>query len=346
LYNDRVVIINIFGTKSWEADYLKDKIHLFAPESKVSFIEGIVTSQKLPPSDTEILCVFVDSTIDKDVIKSLPNLKMIATRSTGYDHIDLVFAKERNITVTYVPSYGENTVAEFAFALILSLSRKVYQSVDIFRETGNYSFEGLIGFDLKGKTLGVIGTGRIGRYAIKMAKGFDMNVLGYDPFPNEEASKELGFIYKEFEDVLKESDIITIHVPYTKENHHMFNEKTLGMMKKGALLINTARGPLVETTALVAGLQSGQIGGAGLDVLEEEGVLKDEMGFVLHGTAEGHDMRTMIANHVLSDMPNVLLTPHTAFNTKEAIIRILDTTIENIEAYITGTPKNLVPEKK
>lgn len=337
--------ISIFGTKPWESDYLKGKISVFAPDAKINFIEGVVTPDKLPPTDTEILCVFVDSTVNKEVLAGLPNLKMIVTRSTGFDHIDIEAAKERNIPVTYVPSYGENTVAEFTFALILSLSRKIYQSVDIFRETGQYTFEGLVGFDLKGKTLGVIGTGRIGRYAIKMAKGFDMNVLGYDPFPNEQASKDLGFTYKSFEDVLKESDVVTIHVPYTKENHHLFNENTLSMMKKGALLINTARGPLVDTSALVASLQSGYLGGAGLDVLEEEGVLKDEMEFVLHGNPVGHDMKTMIANHVLSDMPNVLLTPHTAFNTVEAITRILDTTLENIEGFIKGEPKNLVPQK-
>lgn len=335
--------IAIFGTKKWEEEYLRKKLGGAASGSDLVFIEGILNKDKLP-SDTsaEILCVFVDSTIDRAVMEAFPNLRAVVTRSTGYDHIDLAAAKEKNIIVSTVPSYGENTVAEFAFALILSLARKIYQSVDIFRETGKYSFEGLIGFDLKGKTLGVIGTGRIGRHAVKMGRGFDMNVLGYDPYPNEEAAKELGFTYKSFEDVLKESDVVTIHVPYTKENHHLFNKETLGVMKRGALLINTARGPLVETAALVEALQSGHLGGAGLDVLEEEGVLKDEMGFVLHGDPAGHDMRTMIANHVLADMPNVLLTPHTAFNTTEAIKRILDVTVDDIKGAVEGKPVNTV----
>lgn len=324
---------------------MKEKISLFAPDATQNFFDGIVDPQNIPPVETEVLCVFVDSTVNKDVIEALPNLKMIVTRSTGFDHIDLSYAAEKKIPVTYVPSYGENTVAEFAFALILALSRKLYQSIDNFRETGKYSYEGLMGFDLKGKTLGVVGTGRIGCCLIKMAKGFDMNVISYDPFPNLEKLKELGCVHKNtLDEVLIESDIISLHIPYTKENHHLINDSAISKMKKGAILINTARGALVDTSALVKGLQSNHLQGAGLDVLEEEGVLKDEMGFVLSGRVEGHDARTIIANHVLADMPNVLLTPHTAFNTKEAIIRILDTTLQNIEFFMKGEIKNAVPE--
>ena len=336
--------ISIYGAKDWEQDYLKEKISGFAPDSKITFIDGIVSGEKIPSSETEILCVFVDSTVNKTVIEKLPNLKMIVTRSTGFDHIDLAYAKEKNIPVTYVPSYGENTVAEFTFALILALSRKLYQSIDNFRETGSYSFEGLMGFDLKGKTLGVIGTGRIGCCVIKMAKGFDMNVVSYDPYPNMAKLQELGCINKNtIEEVLTESDIVTLHVPYMAENHHLINDKTIAMMKKGAIIINTARGPLVDTVALLSAIKSGHLGGAGLDVLEEEGVLKDEAKFALDKSTD-HDAKIMIANHVLADMPNVLITPHTAFNTREAITRILDTTLGNIEGFIKGEIKNPVPQ--
>jgi D-lactate dehydrogenase len=337
--------ISIFGTKDWEAEYMKGKISGFSTEAVVNFFDGIVTPEKLPPEETEILCIFVDSLVNKEVIDKLPNLKMIVTRSTGFDHIDLEVAKARNIPVCYVPSYGENTVAEFSMALILCLSRNIYQSVDVFRETGKYSYDGLMGFDLMGKTLGVVGAGRIGRFLIKMAKGFDMKVIAYDPFPNEQFAKELQYEYKTFEEVLRESDVVSIHVPYSKDNHHLFNEKAFSMMKKGSLLINTARGPLVDTVALVSSLQSGHLGGAGLDVLEEEAILKDESNFILHGNKDEHNSQVMIANHVLSDMPNVLITPHTAFNTKEAIIRILDTTLEDIEGFLKGVPKNIVPGK-
>ena len=330
----------IFGTKKWEEEYLRLKLSKVTLE--LTFLDGTLSSESIPAeTHFEILCVFVDSSLKRETLEKFQNLKMIATRSTGFDHIDLAYCKEKNITVSSVPSYGENTVAEFAFALILSLARKLYASVDSIRETGKYSFEGLIGFDLKGKTIGVVGVGRIGRHLIKMAKGFDMKVIGYDAFPNQETAKELGFEYRSFEDLLKESDVVSIHVPFMKETEKMFNEKTFALMKKGAILINTARGAVVETQALVKALQEGRLGGAGLDVLEEEGVLKDDMGFVLSGKVEGHDVRTIIANHVLIDMQNVLITPHTAFNTTEAIQRILDTTAENISGFLEGTPINI-----
>jgi len=338
--------IAIWGMKEWEQEYVKGALSKGASDSEIVFYDGILNPDTLPPkNDFDIISVFVDSTVNKATLDHFPNLKGVVTRSTGYDHVDVKECAARNIVASSVPSYGENTVAEFAFALILALSRKVYAAVDNFRETGKYSFEGLMGFDLKGKTIGVIGTGRIGKYAIKIAKGFDMKIVAYDAFPNEAMSQELGFSYMPFEEVLKVSDVVTIHVPFLPETEHMFNEKTLPLMKKGSILINTSRGAVIKTEALVAALDSGQLAGAGLDVIEEEGVLKDEMGFVLHGTPEGHNLKTMIANHVLSDMPNVLLTPHAAFNTKEALIRILDTSIEDIQGIVNGSPVNVIKVK-
>lgn len=335
--------ISCYGIKSWEADYLKEKIMSDIPGSEVFLHERIVTKDDLPEDkDADTLCVFVDSSVTREVIDSMPNLKLIVTRSTGFDHIDIAYAKERGITVSYVPSYGENTVAEFAFALILALSRKIFPAFDNIKETGKYSFEGLTGFDLRGKTIGVIGTGRIGKHSIKMAKGFDMKVVAYDPFPNQELANELQFEYMSFEDVLKLSDVVTIHVPLSPETNHMFNSETIPKMKKGAILINTARGPIVDTKSLVLALQSGHLGGAGLDVLEEEGILKDEMGAYLHGTMKGHDLETVLANHILVDMPNVILTPHAAFNTVEAIKRILDTTVLDMVSFINNDAQNVV----
>jgi D-lactate dehydrogenase len=334
--------IGFFGTKDWEKEYIEAKKDKFAG-AEVFFTEEIISEEHPPKiSDFEILSVFVDSNVTKSVIENLPNLKFIATRSTGFDHIDRKACAEKGIKVSYVPSYGENTVAEMAFALLLSISRKVYESYDRIRETGNWSFDGLQGFDLRGKTIGVLGTGRIGKHAINMAKGFGMTVVAYDAFPNQEMAKEMGFEYKPLEELLAISDVITIHVPYLPETHHLMNEERLMKMKKGAVLINTSRGAVVETAALVKVLKSGHLGGAGLDVLEEEGVVKDELDFLVSGKVEGHDWKTIVANHVLIDMPNVIITPHNAFNTKEAIQRILDTTADNIEAYLKGGIANEV----
>lgn len=334
--------IVFFGTKLWEEEYLRKKFQEQNIALDAIFEKSILSKEHIPSDvNFEIACVFVDSSVSRDVITALPNLKFIPTRSTGYDHIDLAAASERSIVVSTVPSYGENTVAEQAFGLLLSISRKIYQGYDQIRETGSFSFEALQGFDLKGKTIGVIGTGRIGWHSIKIAKGFDMNVIAYDPHPNEKLATDLGFVYKSLEDVLRESDVVTLHVPYMKETHHLINTQTLGLMKKSAVIINTSRGPVIDTEALVLALKAGQLGGAGLDVLEEEGVIKDELDFIAHGHPEEHNLKTILANHILFDMPNVIITPHNAFNTREALERILDTTVENIKAYLVGAPINL-----
>ena len=335
--------ISFYGVKQWEREYLEKKVTQVAGDAEILFSEEILDKSHVPvDTSADIVSVFVDSTIDNEVLSKFPNLKFVATRSTGYDHVDLATCKERGIVVSSVPSYGENTVAEFAFALILSLSRKIFEGYDRIKEKGSFSFDGLQGFDLMGKTIGVVGAGHIGQFSIKIAKGFGMKVVAYDPYPNENLAKELGFEYKDFDELLKESDVITIHVPYLKTTHHLFNEERFSLMKKTAILVNTSRGPIIDTQALVSALKEGKIAGAGLDVLEEESVIKDEMEFLKKGSGEGHDLKTIIANHVLIDLPNVVMTPHNAFNTGEALRRILDTTIENIKGYLAGTPINLV----
>jgi D-lactate dehydrogenase len=334
--------IGFFGVKPWEKEYLEKKLEAVT-ELQAVFSENIISSEHLPEeTNLEIICVFVDCPISRKLLEQMPQLKFVATRSTGFDHIDLVACKECGITVSSVPSYGENTVAEFAFGLILSLSRKIAASWDQVRETGSFNLENLQGFDLKGKTLGVIGTGKIGCHLIKMANGFDMNVIAYDPHPREELAKTLNFSYLSLEDVFKTSDIITLHVPYMPETHHLLNDKNIGLMKRGAYVVNTSRGGVIDTEALVRNLKSGQLGGAGLDVLEEEGVIKDELDFLSNGRPEDHNLKTIIANHVLIDFPNVIITPHNAFNSREALQRILDTTVENIKGFLENKPVNLV----
>jgi D-lactate dehydrogenase len=268
---------------------------------------------------------------------------MIAARSTGFDYVDIPLARSRGIEVCYVPSYGENTVAEFAFALLLALSRKVPEAHKQVTETGSFLQAELKGFDLKGKTIGVIGTGRIGMNAIKMAKGFQMNVVAYDPFPKTELADELGFRYVGFEELLGLSDIITLHAMLADSTRHMINEQSIYHIKRGAILINTARGGLVQTSALVKALEEGVISAAGLDVLEEEGDMQDEMNLLHNPHPKLEELQNVLSNNYLINHPRVIVTPHIAFNTAEAVERILDTTIENILSFANGQIKNRVP---
>lgn len=336
--------IAFFEIEDWGIPYVTDNLRLTTSDN-VKFFERKLNKDNLPPErDFDIISVFVGSCVNKDIIDAFPNLKLITTRSTGFDHIDLATAKEKNIPVAYVPGYGDNTVAEFAFGLILTLSRKIYEAYDRLRETGSFSSEGLRGFDIAGKTIGIVGTGRIGCHMIKIANGFNMNVIAYDAFPKKELCRQLDFKYVLLDELLANSDIISLHVPYLPSTHHLINSENINKIKKGAILINTARGAIIETNALIKALNEGILAGAGLDVLEEEGFLGDEKSFVLNDKEEGHNLKTIIQNHVLIDMPNVIITPHNAFNTQEALQRILDTDIENIKNFIEkNKPAYFVP---
>ncbi len=335
-------------TAFFEAD--KEEKNFLSENKKIKetglepvFFEGPLDKDNLPKDRSfEAISVFVGSELDAETLGNFESLKFIATRSTGFDHIDLEYCKEEGIKVSNVPSYGEHTVAEYAFALILNLSRRVYEAYENVRDEGDWSVKGLQGFDLKGKTIGVVGTGNIGRNSVKIAHGFGMNILAADVKPDEEFAKEYGLKYVELDELLSKSDIVTLHVPYLESTHHLINKDNIKKMKKGAYLINTSRGPVVETEALVKTLQEKHLGGAGLDVLEEEGITKDEFGFLLAGGREEGDLKTVIANHVLVDMPNVIVTPHNAFNTRSAWERILSTTVDNLTSFVEGKPVNLV----
>lgn len=320
-----------FNFERWGEEgkaYLTNSEKLKTAGVSAEFAAGIIDKDHIPSgADFDILGVFMDSPVDAQVIGALPAVKFITTLSTGFDHIDLKAAAARGIPVSSVPAYGENTVAEFAFALILALSRKICEARARVRDEKRFATDGLCGFDLAGKTLGVVGTGRIGKHAVRMAKGFGMNVVACDIYPDHPFAKEMGFPYMALPELLAQSDIITIHSPYLPSTHHLISSANIGLVKRGAYLINTARGAIVETAAVMSALRSGQLGGAGLDVLEEEDAMKKgDMGI----------------DRGLLAMPNVIVTPHNAFNTKEAFLRILDTTIENIVAFTNGMPINLV----
>ncbi|MCL4418797.1 hydroxyacid dehydrogenase [Patescibacteria group bacterium] len=330
--------IGFFEIEGWEEELLLKQFS----GHELSFSKEKIDPAKLTATNFDAISIFVESHLDRSILNLFPNLKFITTRSTGYDHIDLAACKERGIVVSFVPGYGDNTVAEYAFGLILNLTRKIYDAIDQIKEKESFSLLSLRGIDLKGRTIGVIGAGRIGQEVVKIAKGFGMNVLATSPHQDAELAQKLGFTYSSLEDLLKNSDIITIHCPYNQSTHHLINRQNISLIKKGAYLINTARGAIVETQALVEALKNGTLAGAGLDVLEEENLVKDELNFLSSIKTKEEDLRTILYDHVLMKMPNVLITPHNAFDTKEALQRILDTTVENIKGFMGQSPVNLV----
>jgi len=321
----------------------KDYLTPLFQDQDVTFLK-----EKLTPlnadlaKDAEIVSVFVNSEVTKEVIGQLPKLKFIATASTGFDHIDVATAKAKGIGVANVPAYGSQTVAEFTFALLLTISRNIYPARHQLLEGTNFDLSHLEGFDLDGKTLGVIGTGKIGQNVVRIAKGFNMNVVATDPHPKEELAQNLGFKYLSLDELMAQADIITVHVPYMKETFHLINAQNLAKVKKGTVLINTARGEIVDTDALLDAINDGRIKAAGLDVLEGERELKEERKVLTGPNLRIENMRKLVEDHVLIDLPQVVVTPHVAFFTKEAISRIMQTTTDNIKNFIAGTPQNIV----
>lgn len=296
-------------------------------------------------SDAQIISTFIYSELNQNVLERLPVIKLIATRSTGFDHIDTVYCAKHGIIVSNVPSYGENTVAEHVFALLLTISHRMLQAVDRARN-GEFSPFGLQGFDLKGKTLGVMGAGGIGRNVIRIARGFEMKIVACDLRPDEALAQELGFCYAPFEDVLDVADVLTLHVPATPETNNLLSDKEFARMKDGVVLINTARGSLVDARALIEALGRGKVAAAGLDVLPDEPMIREEAELICSVFCNRHDLRNLVADHVLLGMPNVVVTPHSAFNTREAVGRIVDTTIENIKAFVASRPRNVVTARR
>ena len=312
--------ITIFGVEKWQQEYLKQRIlghELLCYEKEVHEVKD----KEIYESD--IVGLFIFSKANKDVLSKFKNLKLITTLSAGFDHIDLDYCKKNNIIVTNASGYGDNTVAEMVFSLLLNLTRNTHLA-NQRSKTGEISFTGFMGFDLMGKTLGVIGTGRIGQHTIKIAKGFGMNVVAYDAYPNQGSAEQLGFEYKNIDELYAKSDVISLHTPLLKSTHHMINKESIQKMKQGVIIINTSRGPVIDTLALLEGLKTGKIGGAGLDVLEDEALMMQ------HKKIPDQEKKIVDANKEMLKMDNVIITPHLAFYTKEAIIRILDMTLTNI----------------
>lgn len=294
-------------------------------------------------ADAQVLCPFVHSRVSQAALARFPALALIATRSTGYDHIDLDACRARGILVCNVPDYGDRTVAEHTFALLLAVSRRLVEAVDSTRR-GAFAGEGLRGFDLAGRTMGVVGAGRIGRRVIAIARGFGMNAIASDPAPDPALARDLGFEYVAFDDLIARADVVSLHAPGGARNRGLVGRAQFARMKRGCVLINTARGDLVDVSALVDALNAGLLRGAGLDVLPDEPLLRDEAEIFRAGaqTCASGDLRGLLASHVLLHMPNVVVTPHVAYNTADAMMRIVEATARNVRAFGQGAPRNLV----
>jgi len=316
--------VAVFSTKSYDRRFLEQANrdhHLVFFEAHLDLKTSALAE------DFESVCVFVNDQLDKKVLKNLNKLgiKLIALRCAGFNNVDLSAAHELGITVVRVPAYSPHGVAEHAVALILALNRKIYRAHNRIRE-GNFSLEGLLGFELYGKTVGIIGTGKIGSLVVRIMNGFGTDVYLYDPIKNSECEK-LGQ-YVSLEELLKKSDIISLHLPLMPETHYIINRNALTQMKKGVMLINTSRGGLIDTRAVIASLKSGKVGHLGLDVYEEEGDLFFE-------DLSGRVIQDDVFARLLT-FPNVIITGHQAFFTETALKNIAETTLQNIKDFEQG----------
>ncbi len=302
----------------------KTKYELFFFSKSITDNEEIIKS-------VDVISTFIYDKVEKSIFERAKKLKLIATRSTGYNHIDLNYARKKKVSVCNVPYYGENTVAEHTFALILALSRNLHKAY-VRSQQSNFSLDGLRGFDLRGKTLGIIGAGSIGMHVMKIAKGFGMKVIAYDIMKNHVLAEMMDFRYVNLPELLNQSDIITLHCPYNEKTHHLINMNNIEQVKHGVLFINTARNGIIEPKALYHAIDKGIFGGAGLDVFEGEELFSEE-NQMLTKNVSVKNIEALLKRNLLLRRENVIITPHMAFDSHEAVERILQTTVENIYAF-------------
>lgn len=289
----------------------------------------------------DVISCFTFSRVSADILKQFPNLKLIALRCVGFDHIDIAYCKEHNIQVVNSLGYGNVTVAEFAFGLILDVTRKIARSYTNLKNE-HLSHDIYTGFELGGKNIGIIGTGAIGSEVVRIAKGFGMNVLAYDLYPKDELIQKYGVKYLPLDELLKESDIVSLHAPSTKDNFHMINAEKIKLMKPTAVIVNTARGELIDTKALYEALSENKIFGAGLDVLEAENILTQPESTWAFDYLTNDTIKQTLVNERLLKLHNAVITPHIAYNTKEAEDRILNITLNNVTSFFEGKITNSV----
>jgi len=330
--------IYFFGVENWEKLHLERKLKQLNITGNFQFTNDALNKFNVSQyRDADIISIFIYSKIDKEVIDQLTNLKLIITRSASYDHIDIDYAKKKGIKVSHIPDYGNNTVAEFTFALILALARKFKPMIErlIKHDFNRY---GLMGIDLMGKTIGVIGTGRIGANVVRIAHGFGMKVLAYDRTRKEELIQKYNVKYVGLEELLMNSDVITVHLPYTKSTHKLINKFNIKLTKRNAMLINVSRGEVIELDAIVEALKEGRLaGGVAIDTIDTEEVHLQEKELKKEEIPAIKFEKLLEKSYLLQE-DNVIISPHLAYYTKDASERILDTTVEEIKRFIQNEP--------
>ena len=292
-------------------------------------------------ADADIISVFTTSRVNSKVLKQFKNLKLIALRSVGFNHVDMKYCRENHIVVENSPNYGNQSVAEFALALLMDVLRKVTMSYLGYKDAKVHP-SCFMGLELFGKTMGIVGLGAIGSTFARISYGLGMKILGYDKNEKENLKRDLNVVYTDFDTLVRKSDFISIHAPLTQENYHMFDEDCFKKMKNNAILINTGRGELIDSSALFNALVNKKILGAGLDVLENEQTITDVDYMLGINRLDKLTLEQTIINSRLFQLDNVILTPHIAYNTKEAVERILNTTLDNIQQFGMGIVQNYV----
>lgn len=328
--------IAFFGTKPYDEASFNEKNKEFGFELR--FFKGHLNRQNiLLTQGVDAVCIFVNDTADADIIKKMAEngVKLLALRCAGYNNVDLKAAAENGVTVVRVPAYSPYAVAEYTVALMLSLNRKIPRASWRTRD-GNFSLHGLLGFDMYKKTAGIIGTGKIAKILIRILKGFGMNILAYDPYPDYNFARENQIVYTTLDELYHGSDVISLHCPLTEQTKYLINDYSISKMKDGVMIINTGRGQLIHTNALIEGLKNKKIGSAGLDVYEEESeyFYEDKSDRIIDDDVLAR----------LLSFNNVIVTSHQAFFTSEALSNIAATTLENIRNFKERKP--LVNEVK
>ena len=332
--------VAVFSSKSYDREFLDSANAAANAGHELSYFEVKLDLQSaVLAAGHEAVCAFVNDQLDRNVLEKLAaqDTKLVALRSAGFNHVDLEAAYDLDIRIGRVPAYSPQAVAEHTVALILSLNRKIHKAYARVRE-GNFALEGLLGFDLSGRSVGIVGTGKIGLCMARIMRGFGCQLLAFDPHPDPEL-EELGGRYVELSELLSSSDIISLHCPLNPATHHFINRSAIDQMKPGVMVINTSRGAVVDTKAMIAGLKSGKIGYLGLDVYEEESDLFFE-------NLSDQTIQDDVFARLLT-FPNVLITGHQAFFTREAMSSIAQTTIGNISSFErTGFPVHPVSVEK
>ena len=332
--------IVFFNTTDEDKNFFENK--LFGKFQLYFFNKSLNTYNKLPQEilDSNIISCFTISQLNKENLEKFKNLEAIILRCVGFNNIDIEYCKEKNIKVLNAKGYGNRTVAEYTLGLILDSAKNISKSFIDINKNNKEKVE-YEGFELIGKTLGIIGVGAIGSELVKLTRGFDMNILGFDLYENEELKNKYNLKYTDLDTLLKNSDFISIHTPLTKETYHLINDNKINLMKKNSTLINTSRGEIIDTIALYKALFNKKIKGAALDVLECEEATID-FNFIDMDYLDKNDIKQILLNHEITKLDNIIITPHIAYDTKEAKERIRNITVDNINSYFLGEIKNNV----